>query len=51
MIDIYVACVSSTHQVCPKGFWIAMVSTIVETSDPVNEVKVALDLLGTIEEK
>jgi len=49
--DIYVACVSSTHQVCPKGFWIAIVSTIVETSDPLAEVKVGLDLLGPIEEK
>jgi len=49
--DIYVACVSSAQNVSPKGFWIAIVSTVVETSTPENEIKVGLDLLGTIEEK
>lgn len=26
--DIYIACVSSAHNVCPKGYYIAIVSTI-----------------------
>jgi len=49
--DVYIACVSSAQNVCPKGFWIAIVSTIVETNNPEAEIKVGLDLLGTIEEK
>lgn len=49
--DIYVACVSSAHNVCPKGFWIAIVSSVVETSNPEAELKVGFDLLGPIEER
>ena len=44
-------CVSAAHNVCPKGFWVAIVSTIVETNNPEAELKVGLDLLGPIEEK
>jgi len=49
--DIYVACVSAAQNVCPKGFWIAIVSTIVETNNPEAEIKAGLDLLGAVEEK
>lgn len=49
--DVYVCCVSSAHNVCPKGFWVAIVSSIVETNNPEAELKVGLDLLGPIEEK
>ncbi|CCJ31222.1 unnamed protein product [Pneumocystis jirovecii] len=48
--DIYIAMVSSTHNVCPKGYFLAIVSTIVETDNPHIEVKPALDLLGPIVE-
>jgi Rab GDP dissociation inhibitor len=49
--DIYVCCVSYTHQVAAKGFFIAMVSTTVETSEPEKELRPGLDLLGPVIEK
>jgi Rab GDP dissociation inhibitor len=42
--DIYVACVSSAHHVCAAGYYIAIVSTIIETDDPFREVQPALAL-------
>lgn len=49
--DIYVSCVSFAHNVSSKGYYIAMVSTTVETSDPESELKPGLDLLGPIVDK
>lgn len=49
--DIYIAMVSDSHNVAPKGKYIAIVSTIVETSDPKSELDIGLKLLGTIDEK
>ncbi|XP_046554725.1 rab GDP dissociation inhibitor beta-like [Haliotis rubra] len=49
--DIYVCCVSYTHQVAAKGFFLAIVSTTVETDNPEAELKPGLDLLGPIVEK
>lgn len=49
--DIYVSLVSNTHQVSAQGWFIAMVSTKVETSNPELEVKPGLDLLGPIKQK
>lgn len=49
--DIYVSCVSSTHHVAPKGKYIALVSTIVETNEPEKEILPGLQLLGNIDEK
>ncbi|KAK0081664.1 hypothetical protein PV325_011780 [Microctonus aethiopoides] len=49
--DIYVSLVSYTHQVASKGWFIAMVSTTVETSNPELEIKPGLDLLGPIAQK
>jgi len=49
--DVYICCVSAAHNVCPKGYWVAIVSTIVETNNPEAELKVGLDLLGPVEEK
>lgn len=46
--DIYIAGVSDAHMVCPKGYYLAIVSTIVETSNPADEVKEGLKLLGPI---
>ncbi|KAI8078013.1 GDP dissociation inhibitor [Gilbertella persicaria] len=48
--DIYIACVSDAHMVCPKGYYLAIVSTIVETSNPADEIKEGLKLLGPIQE-
>ncbi|KIO33269.1 hypothetical protein M407DRAFT_241093 [Tulasnella calospora MUT 4182] len=49
--DIYIAAVSSTHNVAAKDVWIAIVSTIVETSVPERELAPGLQLLGTIHDK
>lgn len=49
--DIYVSQVSHTHQVAAKGWFIAMVSTTVETENPEAEIKPGLDLLGPIKQK
>ncbi|KAI0815079.1 GDP dissociation inhibitor [Irpex lacteus] len=49
--DIYIAGVSSTHNVCAKDIYIAIVSTIVETDKPELEIKPGLELLGTIHDK
>lgn len=51
-IDIYIACVSSAHNVCPKGYYIAIVSTIAETSANHHlELQPGLERLGQIEEQ
>ncbi|XP_046839605.1 rab GDP dissociation inhibitor beta-like [Xenia sp. Carnegie-2017] len=49
--DIYVCCVSSSHHVCPDKYYVAMVSTTVETNNPEAELKPGLDVLAPIEEK
>jgi len=49
--DIYVGVVSFAHSVCAKDKYLAIVSTTVETADPVKELKPALDLLGPIKEQ
>lgn len=50
--DIYIAVVSSAHNVCPKGYYIAIVSTIAETKENHHlELQPGFDRLGKIEEK
>jgi Rab GDP dissociation inhibitor len=50
--DIYIAMVSSAHNVCPKGYYIAIVSTIAETDANHHlEIQPGLERLGKIEEK
>jgi len=49
--DIYVSAVSFAHHVAPKGKWIALVSTIVETADPEKELALGEKLLGKVEER
>jgi Rab GDP dissociation inhibitor len=50
--DIYIAMVSSAHNVCPKGYYIAIVSTIAETSANHHlELQPGIERLGKIEEK
>lgn len=43
--------VSSTHNVCAKDVYLAIVSTIVETDKPELEIAPGLQLLGTIYDK
>ncbi|KAG0168850.1 Rab GDP dissociation inhibitor alpha [Apophysomyces sp. BC1034] len=49
--DVYVACVSDAHMVCAQGYYLAIVSTIVETNEPEKEIESGLKLLGPIHEK
>ena len=42
---------ASTHNVCAKDVYIAIVSTIVETDKPELEIAPGLQLLGPIYEK
>ncbi|KAL2107695.1 hypothetical protein VUR80DRAFT_4873 [Thermomyces stellatus] len=50
--DIYIACVSSAHNVCPKGYWIAIVSTVAESEANHHlELQPGLERLGKIEEQ
>jgi len=44
--DIYVCCTSFSNRTCPKGKYIALVSTTVETDNPEKEVKIGMDLIG-----
>jgi len=44
--DIYISCVSFAHMVAPKGKYIALISTLVETADPQSELTQALKILG-----
>jgi len=49
--DIYIAAVSASHHICPPGLFVAIVSTIVETSVPERELLPGLQLLGTVVDK
>uniref|UniRef100_A0A914X744 Rab GDP dissociation inhibitor n=1 Tax=Plectus sambesii TaxID=2011161 RepID=A0A914X744_9BILA len=49
--DIYISLVSNTNMTAPKGWYIAMVSTTVETANPEAEIIPGLQLLGPIAEK
>ncbi|KAI3651790.1 hypothetical protein MP228_003093 [Amoeboaphelidium protococcarum] len=49
--DMYIACVSAEHCVAGKGWWVAIASCSVESSNPEAEIQVALNLLGPIKER
>lgn len=50
--DLYIAMVSSAHNVCPKGYYIAIVSTIAESDANHHiELQPGFDRLGEIEER
>lgn len=48
--DMYLFCCSYTHNVAPKGKFIAFVSTEAETDQPETELKPGIDLLGPVDE-
>ncbi|XP_031120327.1 guanosine nucleotide diphosphate dissociation inhibitor At5g09550 [Ipomoea triloba] len=48
--DMYLFCCSYTHNVAPKGKYIAFVSTEAETDNPETELKPGVDLLGPVDE-
>ncbi len=49
--DIYVCMVSYSHYVCAKDHFVAIVSTTVETSNPIAELDAGIRVLGKIEER
>ncbi|XP_024032704.1 guanosine nucleotide diphosphate dissociation inhibitor 2-like, partial [Morus notabilis] len=48
--DMYLFCCSYSHNVAPKGKFIAFVSTEAETDNPETELKPGTDLLGPVDE-
>ncbi|VDQ04486.1 unnamed protein product [Trichobilharzia regenti] len=48
--DIYISCVSHSHNTCPENFFLAHVATIAETANPEKELEPGLKLLGSIEQ-
>merc|ERR1712232_1397301 len=44
--DIFIMLVADIHQVCKKGFWVAVISTDIETNDPHSEIKPAFEVIG-----
>lgn len=48
--DIYISVISSAFKVCPDGHYVAIVSSTVETADPVGELAAGMELLGDVEE-
>jgi len=49
--DIYICCTSYNLRTVPKGKYLAIVATTVETENPEAEIQVGLDLLGPVLEK
>lgn len=49
--DIYVCMVSFAHMVASRGFYVAIVSTTVESRNPLSEVEPGIALLGNILER
>jgi len=49
--DIYVSMVSHSNVVAAKNWYIAIVSTTVETANPEAEIQPAIQLLGPIAQK
>ncbi|KAG9130596.1 hypothetical protein Leryth_011857 [Lithospermum erythrorhizon] len=48
--DMYLFCCSYSHNVAPKGKYIAFVTTEAETDNPETELKPGVDLLGPVDE-
>ena len=49
--DISVLCLPWTLKICPKGIYVAVIATTVETQKPEKELKPVLDVLGTVLER
>ena len=50
VFDRYVFCCSYSHNVAPRGKFIAFVTTEAETDNPKAELKPGIDLLGAVDE-
>ena len=47
-LDIFIAVLNYTHCVVKKGYYLAIISTMVETKDPTAELKPAFDIIGDV---
>jgi Rab GDP dissociation inhibitor len=50
-LDIFIAVLNYTHCVCKKDYYLAIISTMVETNNPEAELKPAFDIVGDVLEK
>ncbi len=48
IIDIFIATLNYTHCVCKKGYYLGIISTMVETNNPEAELKPAFDIIGDV---
>lgn len=46
--DIFIAVLNSTHSVCKKGYYLAIISTMAETDDPIKEIEPAMKVVGDV---
>ena len=46
--DIFIACLNFTHCVCKKGYYLAIISTVAETDKPIEEISLAMDVVGPV---
>jgi len=46
--DIFIAVLNYTHCVVKKGYYLAIISTMVETKEPQAELKPAFDIIGSV---
>lgn len=49
--DIFILLLNYSDCVCKKGFYLAIISTVVETNDPYEEIKIAKFIIGSILEE
>lgn len=49
--DIFIAVLNHTHCVCKKGYYLAIISTNVETDTPEKELDRAFEVIGEVKEK
>ena len=47
--DIFIAVLNSTHSVCKKGYYLAIISTMVETDNPEKEIELAMNVIDIYE--
>jgi len=46
--DIFIATLNHTHCVCQNGYYLAIISTVVETDKPIDELAPAFKVIGDV---
>jgi len=49
--DIFIAVLNSSHCVCKKGYYLAIISTMAETANPIEEIQPAMEVIGPVLEQ